>query len=83
MAQSGWLAFRELEHAICKELARRVRSDDRPRVNPGTDLESDVRIIWSEHRDKYYEAADLVYRAEGKHPDAEGEEIAGLIGEPG
>jgi shikimate kinase len=63
------------------ELVRRVREADRPRVNPGTDLEADVRLIWSEHRDKYYEAADLVYPAEGKHPHAEIRELAGLIAE--
>ena len=123
VAEKGWLVFRELEYAICKEFAcldravvclgggtvryewnrdllvgsgrvilldvsldelvRRVRAADRPRVNPGTDLEADVRIIWSEHRDKYYEAADLVYRAEGKHPDEEVRELVDLITERG
>jgi shikimate kinase len=117
----GWVAFRELEYRICKELARtrhavvalgggtvryewnmdvlrgtgpfilletsletliqRVRPADRPRVNAGATLEEDVRAIWSEHREKYYAAADLVYPADGKGiEEAVGELKAWILG---
>ncbi len=104
--ERGWLAFRELEYAICKDFARlddaivclgggtvryqwnmdvlrgtglfilltadldeiirRVRQADRPRVNPGTSLEQDVRAIWNESRNKYFAAADVVYSTDHK-----------------
>ncbi len=61
------------------ELARRVRAADRPRVNPGTTLEEDITLIWSREGNKYREAADLVYRAEGKSVEEEVEELLTLI----
>lgn len=115
----GWLAFRELEYAICKqfarhtgaiiclgggtvryewnldvldgtgvmvllevspeELIRRVRAADRPRVNAGTTLEEDVNLMWTREREKYYRAADVVYRAEGKEIETEAEELVRLL----
>lgn len=57
------------------ELIRRVRSADRPRVNPGTTLEEDIRTIWKTAKDKYYQAADIVYRTDLK---SEAEEIIDL-----
>jgi shikimate kinase len=61
------------------ELARRVRSADRPRVNPGTTLEEDIRQIWKKSKKKYYDAADIVYRAEGKSIEEEVEELKDMI----
>jgi len=103
--ERGWLAFRELEYAICKRfaalrgavcalgggtvryewnrdvlrgtglvvlleadlatLAARVRTADRPRVNPGATLEEDLARIWSSAADLYRRAADLVHRTDG------------------
>jgi len=62
-----------------EELIRRVRAADRPRVNPGTTLEEDVRLMWERERSKYYEASDLVYHAEGKELEAEVSELTGLL----
>jgi len=104
--EKGWVAFRELEYAICKrfarmdhaliclgggtvryewnmdilrgtglfilltagldEIIRRVKIADRPRVNTGTTLEEDVRAIWAASENKYMDAADIVYKTEGK-----------------
>jgi shikimate kinase len=106
VAEKGWVAFRELEYAICKrfatldralvclgggtvryewnrdalrgsglfvlltapvdELVRRVRSAERPRVNPGASLEEDLQKIWSQSEPTYRAAADLVYETGGK-----------------
>ncbi len=60
------------------ELVRRVQAADRPRVNPGTTLEEDVHLMWSRERSKYYEAADAVYRAEGKLIEEEVEDLLRL-----
>jgi shikimate kinase len=60
------------------ELVRRVRAADRPRVNPGTTLEEDISLMWSRERSKYYEAADVVYRAEGKPIEEEVEDLLRL-----
>ena len=62
-----------------EELIRRVRQADRPRVNPGTTLEEDVRRMWSESKQKYYAPADLIYRAEGKSTEDEVEELIRLL----
>jgi len=43
-------------------LADRVRSADRPRVNPGLSLEEDLARIWTTSAHRYRGAADLVYR---------------------
>jgi shikimate kinase len=60
------------------ELVRRVQAADRPRVNPGTTLEEDINLMWSRERSKYYEAADVVYRAEGKPIEEEVEDLLRL-----
>ncbi len=65
------------------ELVRRVQAADRPRVNPGTDLAADVRMLWDSHSDKYYRAAELVYRAEGKSLEAETRDLVEIIRERG
>jgi len=61
------------------ELANRVRSADRPRVNRGTTLEEDLRIMWEKHGHKYLGAADFVYKTEGKSIDEEVADIERLI----
>lgn len=52
--------------AAREELIRRVKLADRPRVNAGTTVEEDIRMIWEKSRDKYYGAADLVYATDQK-----------------
>lgn len=56
--------------ASLEELARRVRSAERPRVNTGTTLEEDLLKIWTESADKYRRAADVTCVTDGK-TDAE------------
>ena len=62
-----------------EELIRRVRAADRPRVNAGTTLEEDIHLMWDLEREKYYRAADIVYRAEGKNIDTEVEELVSML----
>lgn len=62
-----------------EELIRRVRLADRPRVNPGTTLEEDVRRMWSESKEKYYAAADIIFSAEEKSLDQEVDELISLL----
>lgn len=62
-----------------EELVRRVRAADRPRVNPGTTLEEDIRMMWNNEQDKYYAAAEIVYGAEGKSIEIEADELIGLL----
>jgi len=73
---TGLLILLEVSEA---ELARRVRAADRPRVNPGTTIEEDISLIWSREGNKYREAADVVYRAEGKSIEEEVEDLLALI----
>jgi shikimate kinase len=61
--------------ASLKELARRVRLADRPRVNVGTSLEQDLEKIWSETSDKYHQAADLIYSTENRSVDEAVDEL--------
>lgn len=65
--------------ASIQTLVERVREADRPRVNPGTSLEEDIRTIWSENRDKYLAAADIVYDTETKTPGEAVEELKLLL----
>lgn len=62
-----------------EELARRVRLADRPRVNPGSTLEEDIHLLWSNEAAKYRAAADLVYRAEDTPIEQEVEELLALL----
>ncbi len=73
---SGVIIFLE---AALGELARRVCTADRPRVNPGTTLEEDLRIMWEKHGHKYRGAADIVYRTDRKSVDEEVREIREMI----
>ncbi|TVQ40694.1 MAG: hypothetical protein EA384_02185 [Spirochaetaceae bacterium] len=80
LSGSGRLILLEVSPS---ELIRRVSEADRPRVNPGTGLEEDIRLMWAAERDKYYRCADLVYRAEGKLEQTEIDELVTLIGRNG
>jgi shikimate kinase len=64
------------------EIANRVRSDDRPRVNPGSTLEQDLESIWSQHAAEYLSFADIVYSTDrGKTPEVEASELVALVSE--
>ena len=65
--------------ASLEELIRRVKKADRPRVNLGTTVEDDIRMIWEKSKDKYYAAADIVYATDQKSIDAEVRELKHLI----
>jgi shikimate kinase len=61
------------------ELMRRVRNEQRPRVNTGATLEEDLRTIWEQSKDKYRGAADVVVDTEGKTIDAVVADLQSLI----
>jgi len=66
--------------ADLRNLAERVRTQDRPRVNVGTSLEEDLKKIWEEHRDIYMNFADIIYDTNrGKTVAAEVEELSGIL----
>jgi shikimate kinase len=70
---TGIMVLLEAELTV---LAQRVRTADRPRVNPDTSLEDDLRRIWSTACHLYRGAADLVYRTDaGKNLEEEVEEL--------
>jgi len=52
--------------ASTEELIRRVKPADRPRVNVGTTLEDDIRMMWQSSKKKYTNAADIVYQTDQK-----------------
>jgi shikimate kinase len=61
-------------------LIARVRTADRPRVNPGVSLEGDVARIWKDAAHLYRAAADLVYRTDsGRSVDDDATELAALL----
>lgn len=64
-------------------LVDRVRAADRPRVNAGTTLEEDVRLLWEREGHKYYRAADFIYRSDEKSVDEEVGDLRNLLtGDP-
>ena len=65
--------------ADLEELIRRVKLADRPRVNVGTCVEEDIRLIWQKSKDKYYDAADLVYATDQKSVGEEVRELKLII----
>ena len=65
--------------ASLEELIRRVKLADRPRVNVGTTVEEDIRMIWEKSRDKYYGAADLVYATDQKSIEEEVRELKQIV----
>ena len=54
--------------AKLKVLADRVRKKDRPRVNPGVTLETDLSLLWKSFKHLYYLAADFAYRTDQDKP---------------
>jgi shikimate kinase len=64
-----------LLHASLETLASRVRGADRPRVNPGTSLEEDLRRIWESSGERYLGCAQLVYLTDHKTQDEAVREI--------
>ena len=65
--------------ASTEELIRRVKTADRPRVNVGTTLEEDIRIMWQASKDKYYKAADIVYQTEQKNIEEEVRDLKRIV----
>ena len=65
--------------ASTDELIRRVKPADRPRVNAGTTLEEDIRIMWQKHKDTYYNAADIVYQTDRKSIETEMMELKQVV----
>jgi shikimate kinase len=61
------------------ELIRRVKLADRPRVNTGTTVEEDIRLIWDKSSEKYYAVADLVYATDQKSIEEEVQELEGIV----
>jgi len=61
------------------ELVRRVQLADRPRVNAGTTLEEDIRMMWETSQSKYYRAADIVYPTDRKSIEDEVRELKHII----
>jgi shikimate kinase len=61
-------------------LANRVRINDRPRVNPNSTLEEDLAKIWENHKELYYNFADIVCRTDqGKSVEEEVNEILEIL----
>ena len=67
--------------ASLEELIRRVKLADRPRVNIGTTVEEDIRMIWEKSKDKYIAAADLVYDTDRRSIDASVLELEQMLSE--
>ncbi len=65
--------------ASLEELIRRVELADRPRVNFGTSVEDDIRMIWEKSGEKYYDAADIVYATDQKGIDEEIRDLKKII----
>ena len=61
------------------ELVRRVRNEQRPRVNLGTSLEEDLRTIWEQSEEKYRRAADAVVDTGGKSIEAAVVELQSIV----
>jgi len=68
-----------LLEASIEELVKRVSLADRPRVNPGTTLKEDITMMWEKWQDKYYGAADIIYKTDRKTVDEEVAEIKNII----
>lgn len=65
--------------ASLDELVRRVRNEQRPRVNAGASLEEDLRTIWEQSEEKYRRAADQVVDTEGKSIEAVVAELLAVV----
>ena len=65
--------------AATEELIRRVKLADRPRVNVGTTLQEDIRLMWQTSKDKYYKAANIVYQTDQKELPEEIRELKQMV----
>ena len=65
--------------AATEELIRRVKQADRPRVNVGTTLQEDIRLMWQTSKDKYYKAANIVYKTDRKNIEEEIQELKQVV----
>ena len=65
--------------ASTEELIRRVKPADRPRVNAGTTVEEDIRMMWQTYKDKYFKAADIVYQTDQKSIEEEIRELKQVV----
>ena len=65
--------------ASTEELIRRVKPADRPRVNVGTTLEEDIRLMWQTSKAKYFSAADIVYQTDQKILEDEIQELKQIV----
>ncbi|MFQ3620566.1 MAG: shikimate kinase [Spirochaetales bacterium] len=66
--------------ASIPELARRVQTANRPRVNPGsTSQEEDLRLLWEKYKHTYLSAADVQYNTEGKEIEVIVQDLYRLI----
>ena len=65
--------------ASTEELIRRVKPADRPRVNAGTTVEEDIRMMWQTSKDKYFNAADIVYQTDQKSIEEEIRELKQVV----
>ena len=69
-----------LLNARINTLVQRAMNNDRPRVNPVSDLKADLILLWKEKRHLYYGAADLLYRTDrNKTVKQEAEEIIKML----
>ncbi len=66
--------------APLRTLVRRAKENDRPRVNTGTSLYQDLSQIWRKSKNRYYEAADFIYKTDrGKTVKQEAAEIIRML----
>lgn len=69
-----------LLNASINVLVQRAINNDRPRVNPVSNLREDLTLLWKEKRHLYYAAADLVYRTDrNKTIKQEADEIIKIL----
>ncbi|HJM92277.1 MAG: shikimate kinase [Alphaproteobacteria bacterium] len=77
LADSGIIV---LLTADLKVLAARAGGKERPRVNADLSQAQDLARIWSEHKDSYLAAADILYPTDaGKSLEVEAAEILAAI----
>jgi shikimate kinase len=76
LKESGRLILLE---ASIEELVHRVSQADRPRVNKGTTIEEDISLMWKQSKNKYYTAADYVFRTDEKNIEEEVDELKDLL----
>jgi shikimate kinase len=69
-----------LLNARINTLVQRAINNDRPRVNPVSNLKEDLTLLWKEKGHLYYGAADLLYRTDrNRTVKQEAEEIICIL----